>query len=109
MLVSLSPRTLALLGLFAALNVGDLISTWVDLQAGLREGNPFMSMLLAQHGFGALIFYKVLVISVVGLITAMLWGARPRLVGVTLLVCDLLVFAAVTVNILQFPPLTGSF
>ncbi len=109
MYLSLSPRTLALLGMFAALNIGDLVSTWLDLHAGLREGNPFMSMLLAQHGFGALICYKVLVVSVVGVITALLWNARPRLVGVTLLVCDLLVFAAITINILQFPPLTGSF
>lgn len=101
----ISARTALLIGLFAALNIGDLVSTWLDLRAGLREGNPFMSMLLTQHGFGALIFYKVLVVGIVGLITAALWSVKPRLVGVTILVCDLLVFAAITVNVLQFPAL----
>jgi hypothetical protein len=105
MAITLSPRSLLLLGMFATLNVGDLVSTWVDLHAGLREGNPFMNMLLAQHGFGALILYKILVVVVVSAITGALWAARPRLVGMTLLVCDLLVFAAVTANVLQFPPL----
>ncbi len=105
MLTSVSPRSLTLIGLFAALNGGDLLSTWIDLRAGLREGNPFMSMLLLQHGFGALIFYKVLVVGIVACITVTLWSVRPRLVGLTLLVCDLLVFAAITVNVLQFPTL----
>ena len=98
-----SLRTVGLIGLFAALNIGDLVSTWIDLRAGLREGNPFMSMLLTQHGFGALIFYKVLVVLIVGAITTSLWSVRPRLVGITLLVCDLLVFAAIAVNVVQFP------
>ncbi len=109
MALSLSPRSLVLLGMFTALNVGDLVSTWVDLHAGLREGNPFMSMLLAQHGFGALVLYKILVIVVVSIITGALWTTRPRLVGITLLICDLLVFAAVTANVLQFPPLAAGF
>lgn len=107
MFTSVSPRSLILVGMFAALNVGDLLSTWIDLRAGLREGNPFMSMLLTQHGFGALICYKLIVVGLVGAITVALWGVRPRLVGLTLLICDLLVFAAVTINVLQFPPLAG--
>lgn len=103
MALRLSPRSGGLLGTFAALNVGDLLSTWLDLHAGLREGNPFMSMLLMQHGFGALIAYKALVIVIVGVITASLWDERPRLVGVTLIACDVLVFCAVAVNVVQFP------
>jgi hypothetical protein len=103
MVLRLTPRTGGLLGLFAALNGGDLLSTWIDLRAGLREGNPFMSMLLQQHGFAALIAYKLVVIGVVTLITAALWPERPRLVGYTLLVCDFLVFCAIAINVLQFP------
>lgn len=103
MVLRFSPRSGGLLGLFTALNAGDLISTWIDLHAGLHEGNPFMSFLLSQHGFGALILYKILVVTLVSVITATLWDERPRLVGYTLLACDLLVFTAVIVNVLQFP------
>ncbi len=99
----LPPLAIAMLGFFAALNIGDLISTYVDLHAGLREGNPLMNHLLASHGFGALIAYKVVVITLVGVVTANLWRTRPKLVGYTLLACDVLIFAAVTSNIIQFP------
>ena len=109
MLTSVTPRAVALIGLFAALNCGDLVSTWLDLHAGLREGNPFMSLLLAQHGFGALIVYKLMVVALVAIITIVLWSVRPRLVGVTLGICNLLVFGAVAVNLLQFPPLVNGF
>jgi hypothetical protein len=103
MVLRLSPRSGGLLALFAAVNTGDLISTWVDLHAGLREGNPFMSMLLTQHGFGALIMYKVLVVALVSVITLLLWPERPRLVSYTLLACNLLVCCAIAVNVVQFP------
>ncbi len=103
MALEVSPRGGALIGLFAALNIGDLVSTWVDLHAGLREGNPFMNMLLAQHGFGALIAYKALVVMIVGLVMISLWPARPRLVALTLAICNLLVLVAVAANVLQYP------
>jgi len=99
----ISPRTGLLLVLFAILNIGDLVSTWIDLHAGLREGNPFMSMLLLQHGFGALIAYKAIVISLVAGITIVMWTLRPRLVGFTLLACDVLVFSAILINVIQIP------
>lgn len=92
-----------LIGIFAALNLGDLISTWVDLGAGLREGNPFMSMLLTRHGFGALIAYKTIVVTVVAIVMGSLWHARPKLVSATMIFCDLLVFVAVAANIIQYP------
>lgn len=92
-----------LLGLFATLNGGDLVSTWIDLRAGLREGNPFMSFLLAQHGFAALIFYKILVVGIVGVVMGSLWPVHPRLVGITLVICNVLVFGAVAINVMQFP------
>lgn len=92
-----------LIALFAALNAGDLLSTWVDLHAGLREGNPFMSILLDQHGFGALIFYKVLVVAIVALVMGTLWDSRPRLVSGTLVLCNVLVLVAVASNIVQYP------
>jgi hypothetical protein len=109
MLTTVTPRAAALIALFAALNGGDLISTWIDLQAGLREGNPFMSLLLSEHGFGALIVYKLMVVALVGIITIVLWSVRPRLVGVTLGICNLLVFGAVAINVIQFPPFANAF
>ena len=109
MLSMVTPRAAALITLFAALNGGDLISTWVDLNAGLHEGNPFMSLLLAEHGFGALIVYKLMVVALVGVITIVLWSVRPRLVGVTLGICNVLVLGAVAINVLQFPPLANGF
>jgi hypothetical protein len=109
MLTTVTPRAVALVGIFAALNGGDLISTWVDLNAGLHEGNPFMSLLLSEHGFGALIVYKLMVVALVGVITIVLWSVRPRLVGVTLGICNVLVFGAIAINVLQFPPLANGF
>jgi hypothetical protein len=100
---TVSPRVIILVALFAILNAGDLISTWIDLEAGLQEGNPLMSLLLMRHGFGALILYKTIVVCFVSAITIFLWSARPRLVGLTLLACDVLVFGAIVVNVLQFP------
>lgn len=96
-------RSATLVAVFAILNAGDLISTWIDLHAGLREGNPLMSSLLQQYGFGALIFYKIFVVALVGGITISLFPIRPRMVSVTLFFCDLLVFAAILINVMQFP------
>ncbi len=104
---AIPPRMVALIGLFATLNIGDLVSTWVDLHAGLHEGNPLMSQLLAGYGFGALIVYKIFVVSLVAGITLILWSVRPRMVGFTLLACDVLVFGAIAINIMQFPPLAN--
>jgi hypothetical protein len=104
---AIPPRLIALMGLFAALNVGDLVSTWIDLHAGLHEGNPLMSQLLGSYGFGALIVYKIFVVSLVSGITLVLWSVRPRMVGMTLLACDVLVFGAIAVNVMQFPPLAN--
>lgn len=101
MTIRFSLRNALLIAGFALLNIGDLLSTWIDLHSGMREGNPFMSMLLAQHGFGALIAYKAVVVGVVGVVVSALWDSRPRLVGWTLVACDLLVFSAVAVNVMQ--------
>jgi hypothetical protein len=97
--------TRALLVLFAALNIGDLLSTWLDLRAGLHEGNPLMNVLLAQHGFAALILYKVFVIGVVAVVAAAMWRDRPKLVAITLVACNVLVLGAVAINVLQYPGL----
>lgn len=103
MIAALSSRMGMAIALFATLNIGDLVSTWVDLHAGLHEGNPFMNHLLINHGFGALIAYKVLVVTFVGGVALTLSSVRPRLVVTTLLICDLLVFGAITINVLQYP------
>jgi hypothetical protein len=92
-----------LVALFAILNAGDLMSTLLDLNAGLREGNPFMNLLLQHYGFGALIGYKCVVVALVGAITCFMFPQRPRLVAITMGVCDMLVFSAIVVNVVQFP------
>jgi hypothetical protein len=91
-----------LLGLFVLLNIGDLISTYVALGVGMREGNPLMSSLLAHYGFVSLIVYKVAVVGVVGGGVLLLQRFHPRLAHVTLWVCNALVFAAVFLNLLQY-------
>jgi hypothetical protein len=91
-----------LLGLFVLLNVGDLVSTYVALGIGMREGNPLMSALLQHYGFASLIVYKVAVVAVVGGGVLLLRRFHPRLAHVTIWVCNVLVFAAVFLNILQF-------
>jgi hypothetical protein len=90
------------LGLFVLLNVGDLVSTYLALGMGMREGNPLMSALLQQYGFAALILYKIAVVAVVGIGVWLLRRYHPRLAQVTLFVCNALVFLAVFLNVLQF-------
>lgn len=89
------------IALFALLNAGDLISTYVALGIGMREGNPLMSALLARYGFEALIVYKLLVIAVVGCGVLLLRRFHARLANITILICNALVFLAVFLNVLQ--------
>lgn len=91
-----------LLGLFVVLNIGDLVSTYVALGIGMREGNPLMSSLLQHYGFASLIVYKLAVVIVVGGGALLLRRVHPRLAQVTLWVCNALVFTAVFLNVLQY-------
>lgn len=88
--------------LYAAVNIADLVSTYVGLRHGLREGNPLMSHLLGAYGFSALILYKVFVVAVVSCGVLILRNAYPRVARVTVVVCNLLVAGAVLLNIMQF-------
>lgn len=90
------------LALFALLNGCDLITTYVDLQAGMREGNPFMRALLDATGFSALIGYKVVMVLVVSAGILMLSRSYPFLARLALAVCTVLVLAAVISNTIQF-------
>ncbi len=90
------------LAVYVSLNVGDLASTYVGLHSGLHEGNPLMRTLLDQHGFGALIVYKVIVVVAVAVGLGALYRRHPRLAGVTLAVCNVLVGLAVVANLVQF-------
>jgi hypothetical protein len=92
------PSLVLWLVVYVLLNVGDLVSTYVGLQAGLHEANPLMSGLLAQSGFGALIAYKlVVIVAVVGGAIALL-RMHPRAAYLTVHVCNSLVFLAVFLN-----------
>lgn len=91
-----------LVALFAVLNAGDLLSTFIGLASGMREGNPLMNMLLAQYGFGALILYKVVVIAAVGAGVLFLSTFHRRIAHVTIWVCNLLVLGVVVSNLMQF-------
>lgn len=88
--------------LYTAVNIADLVSTYVGLRHGLREGNPLMSHLLATYGFSALIVYKVFVVAVVSGGVLVLRNAYPRVARVTVIICNLLVAGAVLLNIMQF-------
>ncbi len=90
------------LALFAILNAFDLITTYVDLHAGMREGNPLMRALLNQDGFGALIFYKTLMVIVVSVGILLLSRSYARLSRITLAICNLLVLAVVLSNFIQY-------
>ncbi len=94
----------AALSTFALLNAADLLSTWMALGLGLHESNPFMSMLLAQHGFGALIAWKVLVVAAAALTMALLWPTSPALTAWFLVGVDALVAVAVVSNLVQMAP-----
>ncbi|HEY7985066.1 MAG TPA: DUF5658 family protein [Ktedonobacterales bacterium] len=96
---SLAPLGVAL---FVVLNVADLVSTWVALGIGFREGNPLMSALLARFGFIALVGYKAAVIAVVCGGVLLLRRAHPRMAGVTLAACNVVVLLAVMLNVIQY-------
>jgi len=88
--------------LFALLNGCDLITTYIDLHAGMREGNPLMRALLDQDGFSALIFYKVLMVLVVSAGILTLNRRYPVLARTVLIVCNAVVLAVVLSNFLQY-------
>lgn len=90
------------LALFAVLNACDLLTTYVDLRAGMREGNPLMRVLLEQDGFGALVFYKALMVLVVSGGILVLHRGYPLLSRITLAICNLLVLAVVLSNFIQY-------
>lgn len=92
----------AWMALFALLNAGDLISTYIGLHGGLREGNPLMDGLLMHYGFAALIVYKMLVVAVVGLGVVMLRRFHRGIASATIWICNALVLAVVLLNVLQF-------
>ncbi len=91
-----------LLALFAVLNVGDLVSTFIGLEGGMREGNPLMNALLMHYGFGALIFYKVLVIVAVTAGVYVLRAFHKSIANITIWVCNALVFGVVVMNVVQY-------
>ena len=92
-----------LLGAFAVLNAGDLISTWIDLHAGLVEGNPIMHSMLEYSGFGSLIMYKILVVAIVTIASLALGKSRPKMTMITISICNALILTAVALNIIQYP------
>jgi hypothetical protein len=96
----------AMLALFALLNVADLVSTFIGLRNGMREGNPLMSGLLLHYGFGALVIYKALVILAVTLGVHFLRSFHIRIARATISVCNVLVLIVVLVNITQYALLT---
>ncbi len=97
----LTPALVLWLLVYTLLNAGDLFSTYLGLQLGLREANPLMSGLLMQGGFGALIAYKLVVIfAVVGGAFA-LFRMHPRAAYLTVYACNILVFLAVVANVAQ--------
>lgn len=92
----------AWMALFAVLNAGDLISTYIGLHSGLREGNPLMDGLLMHYGFAALIVYKMLVVAAVGLGVVMLRRFHRGIASATIWICNALVLVVVLLNVLQF-------
>jgi hypothetical protein len=90
------------LAFFAVLNACDLLTTYLDLQVGLREGNPLMRALLTQNGFSALILYKVLMVLVVTAGILILHRSYPLLARVALAVCNGLVLVVVLSNFIQY-------
>ena len=91
-----------LLVLFALLNAGDLLTTYLGLAHGLNEGNPLMNELLAHYGFGALIADKLLVIAAVTSGSLLLHKLDWRIAHAIALVCDALIFLVVVSNIVQY-------
>jgi hypothetical protein len=91
-----------LLALFAVLNIGDIVSTFIGLEGGMREGNPLMSTLLAHYGFGALIMYKVLVIVAVTVGIYVLRAFHTSIATITIWICNALVLGVVIMNVVQY-------
>lgn len=90
------------LGLFALLNLGDILSTYIGLANGMREGNPLMGTLLSHYGFTALVVYKVLVVLAVTGGILLLRSFSFSVARVTIVICNVLVALVVLMNILQF-------
>lgn len=90
------------LAVFALLNLGDILSTYIGLSSGMREGNPLMSSLLAHYGFGALIVYKVLVVVAVTAGVLLLRTFQLKIARITIAVCNILVLLVVAMNVIQF-------
>ncbi|MGZ3636960.1 MAG: DUF5658 family protein [Ktedonobacterales bacterium] len=91
-----------LLALFAVLNIGDIVSTYIGLAGGMREGNPLMSTLLAHYGFGALIMYKALVIVAVAVGIYVLRAFHTSIATITIWICNALVLGVVVMNVVQY-------
>jgi hypothetical protein len=90
------------LGIFILLNLGDVVSTWVGLHSGMREGNPLMSTLLAHYGFAALIIYKLLVVLAVTGGVLLLRSFQLSVARVTITICNVLVLLVVMLNVAQY-------
>jgi hypothetical protein len=90
------------LGVFALLNGVDILSTWVGLANGMREGNPLMSALLGNYGFAALIGYKLAVVVAVSAGVLLLRSFSSHIARVTIRICAVLVALVVLTNVLQF-------
>lgn len=88
--------------IYVALNLGDVVSTYVGLEHGLSEGNPMMRALLIHDGFAALIVYKVLITLVVLMGLWLLGAWSIRAARVALLVCNTVVALVVLLNVAQF-------
>lgn len=91
-----------LLALFAVLNIGDIVSTYIGLAGGMREGNPLMSTMLAHYGFGALIVYKAVVIVAVTAGIYVLRAFHTSIATITICICNALVLGVVILNVVQF-------
>jgi Domain of unknown function (DUF5658) len=90
------------LGIFGLLNGVDILSTWVGLANGMREGNPLMDALLGNYGFGALIGYKLAVVVAVSAGVLLLRSFSSHIARVTIRICAVLVALVVLTNVLQF-------
>jgi hypothetical protein len=90
------------LGIFGLLNGVDILSTWVGLANGMHEGNPLMSTLLGNYGFGALIGYKLAVVVTVSAGVLLLRSFSSHIARLTIRICAVLVALVVLTNVLQF-------
>jgi hypothetical protein len=93
------------LAAYVVFNTGDLVTTDIGLRSGLHEGNPLMRSLLSQHGFIALVAYKLVVVVAVVVGLSALHRRHPRMAAVTLAICNVLVGLAVLLNIVQYATL----